>query len=133
LTLLLPLQGVTNTFSSFSLFSNSSVGDLTLSPMVGCDYPPLYLSGSGRASQKTDISGFLQQALPGIHNSVQVWWQYVGWIPRWGSLWIAFPSVSATHFLSIFPPMSLLFPLFESLKHPHLVFSLLGLHMVCEL
>jgi hypothetical protein len=38
----------------------------------------LYLSGSGRASQETAISGFHQQALPGIHNSFWVWWLYMG-------------------------------------------------------
>jgi hypothetical protein len=43
---------------------------------------PLYLSGSGRASQETALSGSLQQALPGIYNTVQVWWLYMGWIPR---------------------------------------------------
>lgn len=32
------------------------------------------------------------------------------WIPRWGSLWMAFPSVSAPHFVFVFPPMSILFP-----------------------
>jgi hypothetical protein len=26
----------------------------------------------------------------------------MGWIPRWGSLWMAFPSVSAPHFVSLF-------------------------------
>ena len=33
------------------------------------------------------------------------------WIPKWGSLWIAFSSVSAPHFVSVFAPMSILFPL----------------------
>jgi hypothetical protein len=59
-----------------------SVGKPVLSPMVGSEYPPLYLSGSGRAFQKTTISGSCQQALLGIHNSVWVWILYVGWIPR---------------------------------------------------
>jgi hypothetical protein len=31
-----------------------------------------------------------------------------------GSIWMAFPSVSAPHFVSIFPPMSILFPLLRS-------------------
>jgi hypothetical protein len=44
-------------------------------------HPPLYLSGSGRASQETAISGSCQQAL-GIHNSVRVWWMYMAWISR---------------------------------------------------
>jgi hypothetical protein len=50
-----------------------------LSPMVDCKLPPLYLSNSGKASQEAAISGFHQQALPDIHNNVQVWWQYMGW------------------------------------------------------
>ena len=54
-------------------FSNSSIRDPTLSTMPGYKHPPLYLAGSDRASQETAISGSSQQALPGIHNSVQVW------------------------------------------------------------
>jgi hypothetical protein len=30
------------------------------------------MSGTGRASQETAISGFHQQALPSIHNNVQI-------------------------------------------------------------
>ena len=45
--------GAANPFSSFSPFSNSSIADPMLNPMDGCEHPPLYLSGSGRASQKT--------------------------------------------------------------------------------
>jgi hypothetical protein len=52
-------------------------------------------------SQETAISGSYQQVLPSIHNNVQIWWLYMGWIPRWGSLWMAFPSVSAPHFVSV--------------------------------
>ena len=52
---------------------NSSIGDLVLSPIVGCEHPPLYLSGSGRASHEAAISGSFQQAFLGIHNSVWVW------------------------------------------------------------
>ena len=40
------------------------------------------------------LSVSCQQALFGISNSVWVWWLYMGWIPRWGSFWMAFPSVS---------------------------------------
>jgi hypothetical protein len=47
--------GVANPFSSFSPFSTSSIGVTMLNPMVGCEHPPLYLSGSGRASQETAI------------------------------------------------------------------------------
>ena len=52
--------GFANPFSSFSPFSNSSVQDPVLSSLVGCDHPPPYLSGSGRASQESSISGFLE-------------------------------------------------------------------------
>ena len=65
--------GVTNPFSSFSPFSNFSTGDPVLSPIVGWKHPPLYLSGSGRASQETAISDSCQQVLPGIHNSITVY------------------------------------------------------------
>jgi hypothetical protein len=83
-------------------------GSPQLSPMVDCKHLPTYLLGSGRASQVTVISGFHQQALHDIQNSVQVCWMYMGWIPRWGSLWMFFPSVSS-HFVSLFPPVSVLF------------------------
>jgi len=52
--------GVANPFSSFSPFSNSSTGVPMPSLMVSCKHPPLYLAGSGTASQETDaivISG----------------------------------------------------------------------------
>jgi hypothetical protein len=84
--------------------------------MGGCEHPPLYLSGSSRVAQETAISGSCQQALLGIHPSVWVWSLYVGWIPRWGSLCMAFPSVSAPHFVSIFPPLSILFPLLRRIE-----------------
>jgi hypothetical protein len=48
---------VANPFSSFSPFSNSFIGNTVLRPMVGCEHPLLNLSGSGRASQETAISG----------------------------------------------------------------------------
>jgi hypothetical protein len=95
-----------NTFNSFSTFSNSSIGDPVLSPMFDCEHPPLYLPGSGKASKETGISGSCQQALLGISNSVGVWFLYMGWISRWGSLWM----VSALHVVSVFPPMSNLIP-----------------------
>jgi hypothetical protein len=57
-------------FSSSSPFSNSSIENLMLSPMVGCKHMPLYLSGFGRVSQETAISGYCQQVLLGICNSV---------------------------------------------------------------
>ena len=47
----------------------------------------------GRASQETAIPGPCLQVLLGISNSVWVWCGQMGWIPRWGCLWITFPSV----------------------------------------
>ena len=44
-------------FSSFSHSPNSFFGVPALSPMVGCELPHLYWSGSGRASQGTAVSG----------------------------------------------------------------------------
>ena len=70
--------------SSFSPFSISSIWDPELSPMDGCEHPPLSLSGSGRVSQEIAISGFCQQALLGIHNSVWVWWLHYGMDPQVG-------------------------------------------------
>jgi hypothetical protein len=73
------------------------------SPVFGCKHLPLYLSGSGRASQKTDLSGSYQQAIVGIPNDVWVWWLFMGCVPRWGSLWLIFSSVLAPHFVPLFP------------------------------
>jgi hypothetical protein len=52
LVLLFFLWGL-NPFSSFSPFSNISIGDFMLNSMVGCQHLPLYLWGSSRASQET--------------------------------------------------------------------------------
>jgi hypothetical protein len=57
----------------------------------------------------------------------------MGWIPRWGRLWMAVSSVSAPHFVFILPPMSIFFPLLRSIEESTLLFLLLGLHMICEL
>jgi hypothetical protein len=97
-------------FSSFSPFSNSSIGNPVLSPIVACELP-LYLPGTGRASQETAISGSCQQALFGICHSVWVWLSFMGWIPKWGSLWMVIPSVSAPNFVSITPSMGICSPL----------------------
>jgi hypothetical protein len=81
-----------------------------------CEHPLLYLPGSGIASQKIAISGSYQQALVGIHNSVWVWWLFMGWISRWGSLWMVLPSVSAPYFVSVTPSMVILFPLLRRIE-----------------
>jgi hypothetical protein len=63
---------------SLTPFPNSSIGDPTFSAMVGCEHLTLYLLGSGRGSQATAISHSCQQAFLSIHNSVVVWWLYLG-------------------------------------------------------
>jgi hypothetical protein len=82
---------------------NSSIGIPVLSVMVGCKHLHLYWSGSATSSQETAISGSYHQALLGISNSDWVWWLHMSWIPRWNSLWIGFPSVSAPLFVPVFP------------------------------
>jgi len=47
---------VTTPFSSFSLFSSSSIGVPLFSPKVSCNHTHLYQQDSGRASQETIIS-----------------------------------------------------------------------------
>ena len=76
-----------------------------LSSKIVCELLPLHLSGSGRASQETSISDSFQQAFLDTSNNAWLWCLYMQWIPRWGSLWMAFPSVSAPHFVSIFTPL----------------------------
>ena len=95
------LPEVANHFSSFMSFSNSSIGNPELSPMVGCEHPPLYLSGSGRASQETAIAGTCQQAFLGIHNSVWIWCLYIRMDPQVGkSGWPFFQAL--LHILSLY-------------------------------
>jgi H+/Cl- antiporter ClcA len=57
-----------------------------------CEHPLLYLSGTGITSYDTAIPVSLHQNLAGICNSVWVWWLIMGWIPRWGSLWMVHPA-----------------------------------------
>ena len=64
---------IANPFSSLGTFYSSFIGNPMLNPMDGCEHQHLYLSGTGRASQETAISGSCQQALVGIYNSVWVW------------------------------------------------------------
>ena len=79
-----------------------------LSPVVGCEHLPLYLSSSGRASQETAISGPCQQAhLQYCLRLVSIY----GTDPQVEESLYGFPSVSAPHF--VLPPMSILFPLLK--------------------
>ena len=102
--------GAANPVSSLGTFSSSFIGDPVLHLMDDCEHTLVYLSGTGRASQETAISGSCQQALVGICNSVWVWWLFMGWIPRWGRFWMVIPSVSAPNFVSVTPSTGILFP-----------------------
>jgi hypothetical protein len=90
-------------FSSSSLSLNSYIGVPRLSQMVGCKHPHLYWSGYGRASQRTAKLGSCHQVLLGLINNVEVWCLQMGWIPRWGSLWLSCLSDSALLFVHAFP------------------------------
>jgi len=79
--------------------------------MVACEHPPLYLSCSGRRKlyQAPVSMHFLASAiLSGFDGCM-----YMCWIPRWGRLWMAIPSVSAPNFVSISPPMNIFVPPFK--------------------
>ena len=106
----------TDPFSSLGTFSSSFIGDHVFHPIDDCEHPLLYLPDTGIASQKTAISGSCQQNFVGISNSVWVWWLFMGWILRWGSLWMVLPLVSALNFVSVTPPMGILLPILRRNK-----------------
>jgi hypothetical protein len=74
-------------------------------PIANCEHPLLCLPGTGIASQETAISGSFQQNLAGVCNGVSIWRLIMGWIPRYGNLWMVHPFVSAPNFVSITPSM----------------------------
>jgi hypothetical protein len=53
----------------------------------------------------------IQQNLATVCNAVSVWKLIMGWIPRYGSLYIVHPFVSAPNFVSVKPSMGVLFPI----------------------
>ena len=99
---------VADPFSSLGTFSSSFFRGPVFHPIVDCEHP------LGIASQERVISGSCQQNLSGICNSVWVWWLYMGLNPRWGSLWMFFPSISAPNFVYVTPSMCILFPILRS-------------------
>ena len=96
-------------FSSLGTFSSSSIRGPVFHPIDDWEHPLLYLPGTSLASQETAISASLQQNLAGECNSVCVWWLIMGWTPRWSSLWMVYPFVSAPNFVSVTPSMGILF------------------------
>jgi hypothetical protein len=101
---------IANHFSSLGTFTSSFIGGTVYHPRDDCEHTLLYLRGTSIASQESAITGSCQQNLPGICNSVWVWWLYMGLIPWWGSLWMVLPSISAPNFVSVTPSMGVLFP-----------------------
>jgi hypothetical protein len=107
---------VADPFSTLGTFSSSSIGGPKFQPIDDCEHPLLYLPGTGIASQEIAKSGSFQQTLSGICKSVWVWWLIVGWIPRWGSLWIVHLFVLVPTFVSVTPSMGILFPVLRRNK-----------------
>jgi hypothetical protein len=103
-------------FSSLGTFSRSSIGGPVFHLIDDCEHPLRCLLGTGIASQETAISGSCQQNLVSICNSVWVWWLFMGWIPRWGSLWMVLLSLSAPNFVSVTPSIGILFPILRKNK-----------------
>jgi hypothetical protein len=91
---------------------------LSLTPSSGtlCSVQWMTVSICQAPDKESTISGSCQQALVGICNSVWVWWLFLGWILRWGSLWMVMPSVSATNFVSVTPSMCILVPILRRNK-----------------
>ena len=69
-----------------------------------------------RTSQLAAISGSCQQSLVGIRSSVWFFWLFMRWIPRWSSLWMVIPSVSASHYVAVTPSMGILFLILIRIK-----------------
>jgi hypothetical protein len=104
---------VADSFSSLGTFSSSFIRGPVFHPIDECEHTLLYLLGTVISSPETAISGSCQLNLAGICNSFWVWWLFMGWIPRWGSLWMVLPSVSAPNFVSTIS-MGTLFPILRS-------------------
>jgi hypothetical protein len=55
--------GAANPFSFLGIFASSFITDPMHHPIDECEHPLLYLSGTGRASQETAISGSVSKLL----------------------------------------------------------------------
>jgi hypothetical protein len=86
---------------------------LSLAPSLGtlCIIQWMAVSIHFCICQALALLGSCLLALVGIHNSVCIWWLFMGWFPRWGSLWMVIPSVSAPNFVSVTPLFYLIFKL----------------------
>jgi hypothetical protein len=57
----------------------------------------------------------------------------MGWIPRYGSLYMVHPFISAPNFVSVTPSMGVLFPILRRGSVHTLVFVLLEFHVFSKL
>jgi hypothetical protein len=69
---------VADPFSALGTFSSSFIRSPVFHPIDDCEYPLLYLPGTGKASQETALSGSFQQNLAGMCNSFCIWWLIMG-------------------------------------------------------
>jgi hypothetical protein len=90
--------GVANSFSSSIPSPNSSIGSLC-SVWWLLQSPTSVLIRFWQSLERNR----LYQAPVNMSNSGWVWCLHMGWIRRWRSLWMAFPSVSAPLFVPVFP------------------------------
>jgi hypothetical protein len=104
-----------------------------LSSMVGCEHPPLDLSGSGRASQETAI----YQAHVSMHFLVSVIMSAFGdciWDGSPGGAVFRWPFLQSLTTLCLHVCSCEYFvPLSKNYQSIHTVVFLLELHVVCEL
>ena len=105
--------------------------DPMLSPMVGYEHLPLYLSGSGRVSQESAFSVSFQHALLGIHNSLCLMIVYEMDSQVGESLGALSSSFYSTLCLHIYSHEYFVLP--SKKEQSTLVFFLLKPHVVCEL
>ena len=111
--------GVSNPFSSFGTYPNSSIGKPVLSPMVGCKHLPLFchiqqnLSGDSYIQFLSGSTSWHPQQCLGLVTVYRMDLQV-------SSLSMAFTSVSAPYSVYIFPPVGILFPLLRRTEAPTL-------------
>jgi hypothetical protein len=124
--------GAANAFSSLGPFSSSFIGDPVLSPMDGCEPPPLYLSGTGSVFVRRQ----LYQAPVSKHLLAST-------IVSGNCIWDGSPvgqslnglsfSFCSKHCLSISSHGYFVLPSKKDQSIHPVVFLLLELHVVCEL
>ena len=85
---------VADPFSSLGTFSSSSIGGPVIYPIGDCEHPLMCLLGPSLVSYETAISGSFQQNLASVGNGVSIWKLIMGWMPRYGNLYMVHPHWS---------------------------------------